>query len=59
MSFSNQSIYALPNAPAWNHKDQLVDSGGNVAFDEPAWTEKQYQDESARRRANQVGGGIR
>ena len=33
-SFSNESKYALPNAPKWNDKDQLVDSTGRVVFDE-------------------------
>jgi hypothetical protein len=33
-SFSNESQYALPNAPKWNDQDQLVDSTGKVVFDE-------------------------
>jgi GGDEF domain-containing protein len=35
-SFSNESQYALPNAPKWNDKDQLIDSTGKVVFDERA-----------------------
>lgn len=35
-SFSNQSQYALPNAPHWNDQDQLIDANGNVVFDERA-----------------------
>ena len=34
-SFSNESQYAAPGAPAWNDKDQLVGKGGNVVVDEP------------------------
>lgn len=33
-SFSNESRYALANAPKWNEQDQLVDSEGNITFDE-------------------------
>ena len=33
-SFSNESRYALPTAPRWNDKDQLVDAQGKVVFDE-------------------------
>lgn len=35
-SFSNESKYATPDAPHWNNKDQLIDKGGNVVFDERA-----------------------
>lgn len=35
-SFSNESQYAGPGAPAWNNKDQLVDPQGRVMFDERA-----------------------
>ena len=34
-SFSNESRYALPNAPRWNDRDQLIDETGQVVFDEP------------------------
>ena len=33
-TFSNESIYAGPNAPSWNNKDQLVDKQGNILFDD-------------------------
>jgi len=33
-SFSNESRYALPNAPHWANDHQLVDSNGVVVFDE-------------------------
>jgi hypothetical protein len=35
-TFSNGSQWATPDAPAWNDKDQLIDKGGNVIFDERA-----------------------
>lgn len=35
-SFSNESQWALPNAPHWNDKDQLIGSDGAVVFDERA-----------------------
>lgn len=35
-SFSAESQWALPTAPTWNDKDQLVDKAGNVVFDEKA-----------------------
>jgi len=37
-SFSGESKYARKDVPgpSWNDKDQLVDSKGNVLFDEPA-----------------------
>lgn len=58
MSFSNQSIYAQPNAPQWNHKDQLIDPYGNVVFDEPAYTQRQREQQGIERQVNQVGGGL-
>lgn len=33
-TFSNESQWALPNAPAWNEQDQLVSPGGRVVFDD-------------------------
>jgi hypothetical protein len=33
-SFSNESKWALPNAPRWNDKNQLVDSKGKILVDE-------------------------
>lgn len=33
-SFSNESIYATKNAPAWNNKDQLVNKLGSILVDE-------------------------
>lgn len=33
-SFSNESRYALANAPKWNEQDQLVDASGKVLVDE-------------------------
>jgi len=35
-SFSNESMYALPDTPGWNNKDQLVDKYGRIWFDERA-----------------------
>lgn len=35
-TFSRESQYALPDAPEWNDKDQLVDKDGNVIFDDRA-----------------------
>jgi hypothetical protein len=35
-TFSRESQWATPNAPAWNEKDQLVSSGGRVLFDDRA-----------------------
>lgn len=35
-SFSNESQWATPDAPAWNDLDQLIDKNGNVVFDERA-----------------------
>lgn len=35
-SFSAESQWATPEAPAWNDRDQLVDKQGNVVFDERA-----------------------
>jgi hypothetical protein len=36
-SFSSESQWAQPNAPAWNEKDQLIDpSTGSVVYDERA-----------------------
>lgn len=33
-TFSNESQWAMPDAPAWNDKDQLVAPGGAVLFDD-------------------------
>ena len=33
-SFSRESKFAKPNAPAWNDLDQLIDTLGRVVFDE-------------------------
>jgi hypothetical protein len=33
-SFSAESQWALPNAPTWNDKDQLVTPDGRIVFDE-------------------------
>jgi hypothetical protein len=33
-TFSNQSQFATPNAPAWNQADQLLSSGGRIIFDD-------------------------
>lgn len=44
-SFSNESMYALPNAPKWNEQDQLVDSKGHVVFDERATNQPQQPPE--------------
>lgn len=33
-SFSNESKYALPNAPKWNSRDQLIDGNGKVVWDD-------------------------
>lgn len=33
-SFSNESQWALPNAPRWNDRDQLIGPDGSVVFDE-------------------------
>lgn len=35
-TFSRDSQWALPTAPAWNEQDQLVDQQGNVVYDERA-----------------------
>lgn len=35
-TFSSESQWAAPNAPRWNDRDQLVDDGGNVLFDDKA-----------------------
>lgn len=35
-SFSAESKFALPTAPRWNEKDQLVTPDGRVIFDERA-----------------------
>lgn len=35
-SFSNESQWALPGAPTWNKRDQLVLPNGSVMFDERA-----------------------
>jgi hypothetical protein len=35
-SFSNESQWALPNAPRWNNRDQLVAPDGSIVFDERA-----------------------
>jgi hypothetical protein len=35
-TFSRDSQWATPDAPAWNDQDQLVDARGNVVFDERA-----------------------
>lgn len=35
-SFSNESQWATPNAPAWNAQDQLVLPNGQVVYDERA-----------------------
>lgn len=48
-SFSNESIYATPDAPKWNDKDQLVDTQGNVVFDERAQQPAQQPPVVARR----------
>lgn len=33
-SFSNESMYAMPTAPKWNEKDQLINPLGSIVFDE-------------------------
>ncbi len=33
-TFSNESQWATPLAPAWNEQDQLVSRGGRVVFDD-------------------------
>jgi hypothetical protein len=33
-TFSNQSQWATPSAPAWNDQDQLVNRGGRIVFDD-------------------------
>jgi hypothetical protein len=33
-TFSNESQWATPNAPAWNEQDQLVSPGGRIVFDD-------------------------
>ena len=33
-TFSNESQWAGPNAPAWNAQDQLIDPNGRIVFDE-------------------------
>jgi hypothetical protein len=33
-TFSNDSQWALPSAPAWNDKDQLVAPNGGILFDD-------------------------
>jgi hypothetical protein len=35
-TFSNESKWALPNAPAWNPQDQLIAPNGTVLFDDRA-----------------------
>jgi hypothetical protein len=35
-TFSNQSQWAAPYAPAWNEQDQLVGPGGRIVFDDRA-----------------------
>lgn len=35
-TFSNESQWASPSAPAWNSKDQLVGTGGRIMFDDRA-----------------------
>jgi hypothetical protein len=35
-TFSNQSQWALPTAPAWNEQDQLIDQSGKLLFDDRA-----------------------
>jgi hypothetical protein len=35
-TFSNESQWAPPNAPAWNEQDQLVSQGGRIVVDERA-----------------------
>ena len=33
-TFSNESKFALPNAPSWNKLDQLIAPNGQVIFDD-------------------------
>lgn len=33
-TFSRESQWATPNAPAWNAQDQLVSEGGQIVFDD-------------------------
>jgi hypothetical protein len=33
-TFSNESQWATPNAPAWNELDQLISPAGRVVFDD-------------------------
>lgn len=40
-TFSNESQWATPDAPAWNDQDQLVDKNGRVIFDDRAQPQPQ------------------
>jgi hypothetical protein len=33
-TFSGESQFATPSAPAWNQRDQLVGPGGRIIFDD-------------------------
>lgn len=33
-TFSNQSMYATPDAPQWNDQDQLIAPSGRIVFDD-------------------------